>query len=150
MLRVIPSFTFNGECNQAIELYRRAFGAEIKMKVLFSEAPPNVFQCKNENEKDYVFHAQIKIGKHLILLADDSNGILKDDTQGKSGKSSLMDLLIDFDSDDELKAAYDILSDGATILLPMQSTSYWSSYTLLVDKFGGRWELMSGYKYENF
>jgi PhnB protein len=153
MLRVIPSFTFNGLCSQAIELYKKAFGAEVKMKVLFSEGAkidPKYFQNKSEAEKNYVYHAQIKIGKQLIILADDSTSILKDDTQGISGKSSLQNLLIDFDSDDELKAAYEILSDGATILLPLHSPTYCSLYAFLVDKFGGRWELMSGYKYENF
>jgi len=148
MLKVTPSFTFNGQCSQAIELYKEAFSAEVKVKILYSDADPKDFQYKNEDEKDFIFHSQIKIGSQIIYLADDSGGVLNEDIQGKSGKSSLMNLLIGFESDDELKAAYEILSDGATILVPMCSTTYCSCYVFLTDKFGGCWELMSGYKGE--
>jgi len=146
MIKITPSFTFHGQCSQAIELYKKAFGAEVKFKLLYSDANPKDFQCKNESEKDFIFHAQIKIGNQIIILSDDSGGMLNDDEQGKTGKIFLQNLLMGFSSDDELKKAYEILSDGATIFVPMCKTTYASCYVFLVDKFGGRWELISGHK----
>ena len=43
-----------------------------------------------------------------------------------SGKACLIDLLVHFDSDEELKTAYDILSEGATITAPLYSQTYCS------------------------
>jgi len=37
----------------------------------------------------------------------------------------------------------EIYIDGATIIYPMQSTTYSSCFVSLVDKFGMRWELMT-------
>jgi len=149
MFKIIPSFTFSGQCSQAIELYKNAFGAEIKVKLLYSDANPNDFKYENEDEKNFIFHSQLKIGDQIIILSDDSGGMLSDDIQGKTGKTSLQNLLVSFSSDVEFMKAYDVLSDGATIVVPIHSTSYASCYTFLIDKFGGRWELMSGHSSAN-
>jgi len=53
---------------------------------------------------------------------------------------------VHFDSDEELKKAYDILSEGATIITPLFTQTYCSLTADLINNFGGRWSLMSGYK----
>ena len=145
MTKIIPSFTFSGQCANAIELYQKAFGAEVVIKLLYSEANPKDYQYKTEAEKDLIFHCQLKIGEQIIIVSDDSGGMLKDDVDAKTGKTSLQNLLVSFSSDDELKAAYEALLDGGEVFVPLCSPSYASLYVFLVDKFGGRWELMSGY-----
>jgi len=142
MLKITPSFTFSGQCAQAIELYKKAFGAKVKVKLLFSDAQPNDFQCSDE-EKDYIFHCQLMIGEQMVILSDDSGKMLNDDVQSKTGKTYLQNLLISFRSDDDLQAAYSALEDGATIVIPMKRTAYAQNYVFLVDRYGGRWELMS-------
>jgi len=143
MPKVDPILIFAGQASQAIELYTKAFGAVVKEKLLFSDANPKDWQSKDE-DKDLVYHCQIKIGNQIIMLADDSdavtNGVIE-----TTGNSFLIDLVIQFDSDDELKAAYEILSEGATITSPLCSQTYCSLTCALIDKFGGRWQLMSGY-----
>ena len=34
MTKIVPSFTFSGQCVDAIELYKKAFGAEVAVKLL--------------------------------------------------------------------------------------------------------------------
>lgn len=138
MIKIEPSFLFKGQCNHAIELYQKTFGAEVVVKMLFSDADPKDFQCKDE-EKDFIYHCQLKIGEQIILLADDSNGVLKKETEA----SAMMSLCMTFESADDVNAAYKVISEGATILTPMGSTTYCSCYVLLIDKFGMRWELMT-------
>ena len=144
MIKFEPIFGFTGQANQAIELYTKAFGAVVKEKLLFSDANPKDWQC-SEEEKDLVYYAQIKIGRQAISLGDNyeavKNGIVK-----TSGNSFNIDLLVHFDSDEELKAAYEIISDGATITTPLCSQTYCSLTCALIDKFGGRWQFMSGYE----
>ena len=142
MLRVTPGLGFRGQCNQAIELYKKAFGAELLSKLHYSDADPKDLQY-HENEKDFVFYAEMVIGNHLISLGDDSENILKEDTQGKV---SAISLLVEFETVEALNAAYEIMADGATIVTPLGSgTTYCSGYVSLVDQFGIHWDLMSGY-----
>jgi len=144
MIKVEPILSFPGQANQAIDLYVKAFGAKLKAKILYSEANPKDWQCKEE-EKDLVYYSEMRIGKQTIMLGDDCEAI-KECGSVDSSNSFKIDLLVQFDSDDELKTAYDILSEGATITAPLISQTYCSLTCSLIDKFGGRWQLMSGYK----
>jgi uncharacterized glyoxalase superfamily protein PhnB len=44
------------------------------------------------------------------------------------------------ESDDEVRAAYDVLVVGATIIEPMRSTTFSSCTVTLIDKFGIPWQ----------
>jgi len=140
-VKMTPTLSFNGQCNEAIALYKKAFGATVLVKLRYSDADPKDFQCKPE-EKDFVYYSRIKIGKQAIDLGDDSMNLL-DKAQGSARK---MSLLMEFESDEALKSAYEILSDGASVLTPLCNTTYCTAYAVLEDKFGICWQLMSGYK----
>lgn len=144
MIKFIPSIGFTGQCSQAIELYEKAFRAKVKEKVLFSDsvAKENDYKCKS-GEEHYIYYCEIVIGEQTIALADDSMDILDKD---KPESTRRLDLLMHFDSADELKEAYEILADGGNILAPVHSTTYCSAYAVIEDKFGISWELMSEYR----
>jgi len=141
VLKVTPGLGFPGQCNEAIKLYQKAFGAEVVTKIQYSQADPEDLQYK-KGEEEFVYYAEMVIGNHLISLGDDSEGVLDEKTVGQSSGISL---LIEFETVDELKAAYQIIAEGARILTPMCNTTYCSGYVSLVDKFGIHWDLMSGY-----
>jgi PhnB protein len=143
MPKIEPILIFAGQASQALEMYRKAFGAEVKVKMLYSDADPKDYICKEE-EKNFIYHSQLKIGKQIIMIADDSGGSLGNDANSKPAFA--IDLVVQFATDDELKAAYDVLSDGATITAPLCSQTYCSLACALTDRYGGRWQLMSGYE----
>jgi len=140
-LKLTPGLGFKGQCSQAIELYQKAFGAKLVTKIKYSEADPKDFKCI-EAEKDFIFYSEMVIGNHLISLGDDSEGKLNESMHGKASSTSL---LVEFETVDELNAAYEIMKDGATIVTPMGNSTYCSGYVSLVDKFGIHWDFMSGY-----
>ena len=144
MAKIVPILGFSGQANQAIELYTKAFGAKVKTKILFSQANPKDYQF-TDVEKDLVYYAEIIIGRQTISLHDNSDAV-KNGVVAVSGNSFAIDLLVHFDSDEELKTAYELLSEGGTVTAPLVSQTYCSLTCALVDKFGGRWQLMSGYK----
>ena len=144
MITVEPIISFAGQANEAIELYVKAFGAVVKEKLLFSDANPEDWQT-TAAEKDLIYYAQIKIGNQVISLGDNADAVKQGITK-TSGNAWLMDLLVQFDTDDALQNAYNALSEGATITAPLTSQTYCSLTCALIDKFGGRWQLMSGYK----
>ena len=142
MSKVVPFLNFAGQANQAMELYVKAFHARVIVKLTYADMNPAdaINEVKDEH-KGFIGYSEIEIKGQIISLYDDSNAA--ENRSVVSGNACLIDLLVHFDSDEELKKAYDILSEGATITMPLYSQTYCSLTCALIDKFGGRWQLMS-------
>jgi len=135
---LIPLFQFDRQCEEAIELYKKAFGAEVKAFVRFSDSANQDWSAFSEDEKELIYHAQMQIGNQRIILCDN---LFTDLPRGHS-----IYPVITFETADEVKAAYDVLADGATIISPINSTSYSPCVVSFIDKFGIQWDLMSHWK----
>ncbi|MCL2574524.1 MAG: VOC family protein [Defluviitaleaceae bacterium] len=133
MLKVTPNFHFRGQGKQAIELYKRAFGAKVKVLIDNSDANPE--DLIDGGPGDLIYHAEIYIGEQRLTLTDDIDAPIPN-TQPLS-------LLVTFETAEDVKRAYEIMADGATIIYEMQRTPYSSCFVSLVDRFGMRWELMT-------
>jgi len=62
-----PYLIFEGRCEEAINFYRRAVGAEVTMLLRFKDAPAGPEQHPPD---DKVMHANIRIGDTTVLLSD--------------------------------------------------------------------------------
>ena len=131
MLKVTPNLHFRGQAKQAIELYKQAFGAEVKVLLCNSDA----YSDEDENPKDLVYHAEIYISEQRLTLTDSPDDPLPN--------THPVSLLITFKTAEDVKKSYEIMSDGATIIYPIQTTDYSSCFVSFIDKFGMRWELMT-------
>ena len=70
-MAVVPNFLFNGKCREAIELYREAFGAKIDCLLQYKDARIEDYDRPlTDEQKNYVYHAEIHIGKQRIMMAD--------------------------------------------------------------------------------
>lgn len=132
MIFVTPNFHFTGNCKQAIELYKTAFGAEVKLLLCNSDANPQDWQ--SDADSDFVYHAELMIGNQRIMMSDTSAAL---------PAGNLVSLVLTFETADEVKAAFEKVADGCVIIEPMTSTTYSSCFVSLIDKFGMRWELMT-------
>jgi len=139
MIQVMPNLHFKGNCKHAIELYKKAYGAEVKVLLRYAEANPQDFVMKDEDQGDLVYHSEIVIGNHRLMLNDTT----EDDDDFQIGNS--LSLLVHFDTEDECKEAYRIMAEeGAIIISPMGSQTYCACFASLIDRYGVRWELMAG------
>src|SRR6476620_10163641 len=67
--QVQPYLFFGGRCEEAIEFYRKALGAELVMLSRFNEAPepqPGLPECF----ADKVMHASLRIGETIMMASD--------------------------------------------------------------------------------
>jgi len=135
MLKITPNFHFRGQGKQAIELYKEAFGAEVRVLYCNSDANPEDCVGEDDYQNDILYHAEIFIDEQRITLSDDPDAPIPN--------TNPLSLLITFETAQEVKKAYEIMKDGATVIYPIQSTTYSSCFVSLVDKFGMRWELMT-------
>ena len=65
---VQPYLFFNGRCEEALEFYRNALGAEVEMLSRFKDAPdPGMAEPGMENK---VMHASFRIGETILMASD--------------------------------------------------------------------------------
>src|SRR5271155_3326678 len=68
---VQPYLFFGGRCEEAIEFYRKALGAEVELLMHFKDSPepppPGMCPPKWENK---VMHTSFRIGETIIMASD--------------------------------------------------------------------------------
>ena len=68
---ITPYLFFSGRCEEALEFYGRALGAQVEMLMRFHESPdptpPEMLQAGFENK---VMHASITIGGNRLMASD--------------------------------------------------------------------------------
>jgi PhnB protein len=108
---------------QALDFYKRAFGAEEVMRM--------------NNPQGAVSHAEIKIGDSIVMLAEESpsSGLRSPQSLGASTVSILLYVN---DVDSAFKQA---ISAGAKEQQPLSNMFWGDRYGRLTDPFGHSWSL---------
>ena len=126
---------FNGRCEEAIEFYRKALGAEVKMMMRFKENPePMTEGCGPDGGTipgENIMHASLKIGETEVMASD---GMGQGNPEFKGFSLSLTAA-----SDTEAQRLFKALSDGGKVEMPMMKTFYASSFGMVEDRFGVSW-----------
>ena len=136
MVLITPNFNFNGCCEEALNLYKKAFNAEIGCLLRYSEAQKEDYDRElSDEEKRYIYHAELNLGNQRIMMCDNIDVPFV--------TSFSLSLTVTFDTKEEVNQTYDILKEGSTTIYPLQSTTYSSCMVVFVDKFGFRWGLMT-------
>ena len=127
---VQPYLFFGGRCEEALDFYRQALGAEVEALMRFSDAPephPGL-AAGNENK---VMHASFRIGETRLMASDGRCG----------GEPTFEGFSLSITVADEAAAerVFNALSDGGKIEMPLSSTFWTSKFGMLEDKFGVGW-----------
>lgn len=128
---VQPYLFFNGRCEEALEFYRNAVGAEVTMTMRYRESPdepPPGAVPDNWGEK--IMHAEFRIGDSLIMASDGCEEALS--FQGFSLSVSLPDK-------GSAKRVFDALSEGGDVQMPLQKTFWSPCFGMLTDRYGLGW-----------
>lgn len=124
-----PYLFFDGRCEEAIEFYRGAIGAEVVMLMRFKDAPPNSGSDPKVAEK--VMHATLRIGESTIMASD---GDCK-------GKGTFEGFSLSLTPSDEVtaKRLFAALSEGGQVRMPLTKTFFSPAFGMLADRFGVGW-----------
>lgn len=129
-----PYLFFGGRCQEALDFYCSAVGAEIEMLMLFKDSPDPVpadmLQPGFENK---VMHSALRIGGNTLLASD-----------GCSEGSSFGGFSLAFTVSNEAEAdrVFNALAGGGQIQMPLQQTFWSPRYGMLTDRFGIAWMIM--------
>jgi PhnB protein len=114
---LVPTFFFDGKCQEAIELYKKAFCAEVTRLEPYPE----------EQHKKGLVDAEIIIHGQKLWLTDE---------KGSPGMVAVFDTL------EETMKAFEIMKEGGQVTHPPQKTKYSICECALKDRYGVIWGLM--------
>jgi PhnB protein len=124
-----PYLNFDGTAGKAIQLYERALGAKTEMVQRFADMPGN--QPASEH-KDRVMHARLRIGEGAIMISDTQPG-----TPLIVGNNAYV--CLNFTDVAEMTRAFDALSAGGKVGMPLQDTFWGATFGFLTDAYGVNW-----------
>src|SRR5438128_8905888 len=128
-MQVQPYLFFEGRCQEALEFYRRAIGAEVTALMRFKESPdPGMVQPGAE---DKVMHASFKVGETTVLASDGRCG----------GHPSFQGfaLSLTVGSESEADRMFTALVDGGQVIMPLTTTFFSPRFGRPTDRFAVSW-----------
>jgi PhnB protein len=129
---VEPYLFFNGNCEEAIQFYQKALGAEVEMMMRFKDSPepaqPGMVMPGYENK---IMHATLRIGRTKVMASDGCG-------DGKSAFEGFS-LSIAFGSQEEARKAFAALSEAGKVTMPLGPTFWTPLFGMLTDRFGVGW-----------
>jgi PhnB protein len=129
---VQPYLSFDGRCEEAIELYRRALGAEVTMLMRFKESPePPPPGQAHPGTEDKIMHATLRIGETVVMVSD-----------GRClGKPNFQGFCLSLTAANEAEAdrLFTALEDGGKVQMPLGKTFFSPRFGMVADRFGLTW-----------
>ena len=131
---ITPYLFFAGRCEEALEFYREALGAQIETVVRYNEspepAPPGMLQAGFETK---IMHASFRVGDVTVMASDGC-----DDTSKFDG----FRLALSVQTEAEAHKAFNALAEGGSIMVPLSKTFWSPCFGMLTDKFNVGWMVM--------
>jgi PhnB protein len=131
-MHVQPYLDFNGRCDEALEFYKTAVGAEVAMLMRWKDSPDKSM-CTAENA-DKVMHSQFQIGDSTIMASD-----------GRcTGRPNFHGVALTISANTEAEAdkLFNALAEGGQVTMPLAKTFFSPKFGMVADKFGVGWMVL--------
>lgn len=129
-----PYLFFNGRCEEALRFYEHAFEAKIETVARFRESPVPPGRELPEGWGEKIMHASFLIGDARVMLSDAHT----DAPPRFEGFA----LNVNFSSEDQARRAFERLSEGGRVDMPLGPTFYAACFGMVTDRFGLQWMVM--------
>lgn len=126
-----PYLMFGGRCEEALEFYRTALGAQIDMLMYHKDSPeappPGMLPPGFENK---VMHASFRIGDNVLMASDGCE---------EGSQFNGFSLSIAVATEAEADHFFNALADGGQVQMPLTKTFWSPRFGMLTDRFGIAW-----------
>jgi PhnB protein len=125
---------FPGTTDEAFALYETVFGTKTVARMTFGEVPwmPNV----PEAARGKIMHAQLPITEAVHLMASDH---VEGMSPGKFVRGNDVHVSIVAKDKAEADRAFQLLSEGGAVNMPIQNAPWGPYFGMCVDRFGVQW-----------
>lgn len=131
-MQVQPYLFFDGRCEEALDFYRAALGAEVTMLMRFRDSPepppPGMVPPGAEGK---VMHADFRVGDATVMASDGSCG----------GNPAFQGVSLTLTVPDEAAAerTFAALAEGGQVQMPLDRTFFSPRFGMVADRFGVSW-----------
>ena len=124
-----PYLSFKNEAREAMTFYQSVFGGDLDINT-FGEYEGMV---QDPAENDLIMHAQLTSPDGFVLMgADTPSGMEYREPAGIS-------VSVSGDDETSLQRYWDKLTDGGTIVMPLDTPPWGGKFGMLTDRFGIDW-----------
>ena len=128
---------FDGRCDEALEFYKRAIGADVTLLMRYKDnpEPPQPGACgPAPGSENKVMHASFRVGVTELMASDGHCG-------GKPDFKGIR-LSLTVATDAEAEKSFAALADGGVVEMPLAKTFFSSRFGMVADKFGIGWMIL--------
>ena len=131
-MQIEPYLFFEGRCEEAVEFYRKALGAQVVMLMRYKESPepppPGKLPPGSENK---VMHASLRIGDTTVMASDGLS----------QGSPRFQGFSLSLTAPDAARAKqfFAALTDGGQVQMPLAKTFWSPLFGMVTDRFGVGW-----------
>lgn len=133
-MHIQPYLFFEGRCDEALEFYRNALGAEVTMLLRYKENPEPA-QCPlppGWGEK--VMHSCFRIGETAVMASD---GMCQGQTNFQGFSLSLS-----VPNEAEADRLFALLADGGQVQMALAKSFFARCFGMVIDRFGVSWMII--------
>ena len=131
---VQPYLFFDGKCEEAIEFYKKALGANVDMLLRYKDSPEPPPPGCGPTDPNKVMHASFHIGETQIR-ASDGRATGNPKFEGFS-------LSLSLPTPADVDKAFAALANGGKVEMPLAKTFFSAKFGMVVDKFGVFWMVL--------
>jgi PhnB protein len=131
-MKVQPYLFFDGRCEEAIEFYKTAIGAEVLMMMRFKDSPEKPPPDRvAPNSDDRIMHASLRIGQTEVMASDGC----------ADGQPEFKGISLSLSAADEAEAdrLFEALAEGGKVQMPIGRTFFSPRFGMVADRFGVSW-----------
>jgi PhnB protein len=126
-----PYLFFGGRCEEALNFYCAALGAQVDLLLRFKDSPqPPPPGTTPPGWEDKVMHATFRVGSSTLMASDGCES-----EAGFGGFSLSLTLA----SEAEADRCFAALSEGGKVTMPLSKTFWAPRFGMLTDRFGVGW-----------
>ncbi|MES2985651.1 MAG: VOC family protein [Patescibacteria group bacterium] len=136
MSKIHPSIRFNDQkCREGMNFYKECFGGELEF--MTGKGTP-MESDMTPDQLDLIMHSTLTKGSWVLIGSD----MMRD----KAIVGDNVGIMIDCESEEEIRTIFSKLSDGAEIFMPIEEQFWGALYGVLTDKYGVEWMLNYTFK----
>ena len=129
-----PYVFFDGKCEEAIEFYKKALGANVNMLMRFKDSPEPPPPGCGPVDGNKIMHAQFQVGDTVVMTSD-----------GRATGNPKFEgfaLSLSMPQAADVEKAFNALAAGGTVEMPLAKTFFSALFGMVKDKFGVFWMVL--------
>lgn len=126
-----PYLFFGGRCEEALEFYRSALGAQVDMLLRHKDSPePSPAGMLQPGFENKIMHTCFRVGGTAIMASDGCQ---------EGSNFSGFSLSLSVPTEAEADRVFALLADGGQVQMPLTRTFWSPRFGMLTDRFGVGW-----------